>query len=66
MKLKYKPIIMAVVVGLYGFVADKVESRNVIFNFILVFILISIVDSLIEKYRNKHKEKSNNSRMFQQ
>ncbi|GEM_PF-1254115 len=53
----YKPLILAVVVGLYVYIASKSEN-NVILIFVILYIIITIVYLLFRKIeKKKSKEK---------
>lgn len=50
----YKPLILAVVVGLYVYIASKSEN-NLILNFVILYIIITIVYLLFRKIEKKRK-----------
>ncbi len=50
----YKPLILAVVVGLYVYIASKSEN-SVILNFVILYIIITIVYLLFRKIEKKRK-----------
>lgn len=52
----YKPLILAVVVGLYVYIASKSEN-NLILNFVILYIIITIVYLLFRKIEKKRKSK---------
>jgi len=52
----YKPLILAVVVGLYVYIASKSEN-SVILNFVILYIIITVVYLLFRKIEMKRKEK---------
>lgn len=62
----YKSLILAVVVGLYVYIASKSEN-SVLLNFVILYILISIVYLLFRKLKNKKVRKDNliKSRSFE-
>lgn len=51
----YKPLILAVVVGLYVYIASKSEN-NLILNFVILYIIITIVYLLFRKIEKKRKK----------
>lgn len=51
----YKPLILAVVVGLYVYIASKSEN-SVILNFVILYIIITIVYLLFRKIEKKRKK----------
>ncbi|MGE7795054.1 MULTISPECIES: hypothetical protein [Lysinibacillus] len=52
----YKPLIIAVVVGLYVYIYSKYEN-SVFLNFVILYIVITIVYLLFRKIEKKRKEK---------
>lgn len=50
----YKPLILAVVVGLYVYIVSKSEN-SVILNFVILYIIITIVYLLFRKIKKKRK-----------
>lgn len=52
----YKPLIVAMVVGLYVYIESKYEI-SVFLNFVILYIVITIVYSLFRKIEKKRKEK---------
>jgi membrane protein YdbS with pleckstrin-like domain len=50
----YKPLILAVVVGLYVYIVSKSEN-SVILNFVILYIIITIVYLLFRKIEKKRK-----------
>jgi len=50
----YKSLILAVVVGLYVYIASKSEN-SVLLNFVILYIIISIVYLLFRKIEKEKK-----------
>jgi len=50
----YKPLILAVVVGVYVYIASK-SDNNVIPNFVILYLIITIVYLLFRKIEEKRK-----------
>lgn len=50
----YKPLILAVVVGVYVYIASK-SDNNVIPNFVIFYLIITIVYLLFRKIGEKRK-----------
>lgn len=50
----YKPLILAVVVGVYVYIASK-SDNNVIPNFVISYLIITIVYLLFRKIEEKRK-----------
>lgn len=50
----YKPLILAVVVGGYVYIASK-SDNNVIPNFVILYLIITIVYLLFRKIKEKRK-----------
>ncbi|TBV88403.1 hypothetical protein EW028_08170 [Lysinibacillus sp. OL1] len=50
----YKPLILAVVVGVYVYIASK-SDNNVISNFVILYLIITIVYLLFRKIEEKRK-----------
>lgn len=50
----YKPLILAVVVGVYVYIASK-SDNNVIPNFVILYLVITIVYLLFRKIEEKRK-----------
>lgn len=57
MNFMYKSLILAVVVGLYVFIAGKIEYTGIL-NFVLLYIILTIVTWLIQKSENRSNEKT--------
>lgn len=57
MNSMYKSLILAVVVGLYVFIAGKIEYTGIL-NFVLLYIILTIVTWLIQKSENRSNEKT--------
>ncbi|MGE7921512.1 hypothetical protein ACQKM9_21655 [Viridibacillus sp. NPDC093762] len=55
MDLMYKPLILAVVVGLYVYIAGKTVYSGIL-NFVILYIVLTMVSLLFRKIEKKRRE----------
>lgn len=57
MNSMYKSLIITAVVGLYVFIAGKIEYTGIL-NFVLLYIVLTIVTLLFQKIEKRSNEKT--------